>query len=255
MKKTVLITGASSGFGYEFVKLFAKEDYNLILTARNIERLEEIKDEFDSLNITLIKKDLSKPHSAKELYDEIKEKGLNIDILINNAGFGLVGRFDKLDADKQLEMVELNVITLTELTHYVLQEMKLRREGKILNVASTAAFQPGPLMAVYYASKAYVLSFSEALAEELRGTGITVTALCPGPSKTNFAKAANVEKTKMFAKVMNADVVARLGYKALMKGQRVVVTGTVNKLGTYAVKFLPRSLVVKITKALTVESH
>lgn len=252
MKKTVLITGASSGFGYEFVKLFAKGNYNLILTARNIERLEEIQNEFNSLNIALIKKDLSMPHSAKELFDEIKEKGFNIDVLINNAGFGLVGRFDRLDVDRQVDMIELNVSALTELTHYILQEMKQRGNGKILNVASTAAFRPGPLMAVYYASKAYLLSFSEAIAEELRGTGITVTALCPGPSKTNFAKAANVEKTKMFAKVMDADVVAKLGFKALMKGKRVVVTGNVNKLGTYAVKFLPKRLVVKITKALTV---
>lgn len=255
MKKTVLITGASSGFGYEFVKLFAKDNYNLILVARNIEKLEEIKSEFPSSKITVVQKDLIQPNSVKELYSEIKEKGLNVDILVNNAGSGLLGRFDKLDIGRQIDMIQLNVSALTELTHYVLQEMKQRRNGKILNVASTAAFQPGPLMAVYYATKAYVLSFSEALVEELRGAGITVTALCPGPSKTNFAKAANVEKTKMFARVMNADTVAKMGYKALMRGQRVVITGTLNKIGAYAAKFLPRRYVAKIAKAITREGN
>ncbi len=254
MRKTALITGASSGLGYEFVKLFAKDDYGLILVARNIERLEEIKREFKDSEIIVIQKDLTKPNSVKELYSEIKEKGFNIDVLVNNAGFGLLGKFDKLDAGRQIDMIQLNVSALTELTLYVLQEMKQRKSGKILNVASTAAFQPGPLMAVYYATKAYVLSLSEALVEELRGTGITVTALCPGPTKTNFAKAANVEKTKMFAKVMEADIVAQLGYKALMRGQRVIITGGMNRIGAYAAKFLPRGFIAKIAKAITKEA-
>lgn len=254
MKKTVLITGASSGFGYEFVKLFIKDNYDLILVARNIEKLEEIKNEFPSSEIIVIQKDLTQPSSVKELYYEIREKGLNVDVLVNNAGFGLLGEFDKLDVDRQINMIQLNISALTELTHYVLQEMKLRGSGKILNVASTAAFQPGPLMAVYYATKAYVLSLSEALVEELKGSGITVTTLCPGPSKTNFAKVANVEKTKMFSRVMRADVVARLGYNALMRGQRVIIAGTLNKIGAYSAKFLPRSFVAKIAKAITRES-
>lgn len=254
MRKTALITGASSGFGYEFVKLFTKDNYDLILVARNIEKLEEIRNEFTSSKIIVIQKDLTKLNSVKELYNEIKEIGLNIDVLVNNAGFGLLGEFDTLDVDRQINMIQLNVAALTELTHYVLKEMKQRRSGKILNVASTAAFQPGPLMAVYYATKAYVLSFSEALVEELKGTGITVTTLCPGASKTNFAKVANVEKTKMFSKAMSADVVAQLGYKALMKGQRVIIAGTLNKLGAYSAKFLPRSFVAKIAKAITREN-
>lgn len=254
MRKTALITGASSGFGYEFVKLFTKDNYDLILVARNIEKLEEIRNEFTSSKIIVIQKDLTKLNSVKELYNEIKEIGLNIDVLVNNAGFGLLGEFDTLDVDRQINMIQLNVAALTELTHYVLKEMKQRRSGKILNVASTAAFQPGPLMAVYYATKAYVLSFSEALVEELKGTGITVTTLCPGASKTNFAKVANVEKTKMFSKAMSADVVAQLGYKAFMKGQRVIIAGTLNKLGAYSAKFLPRSFVAKIAKAITREN-
>lgn len=253
MRKTALITGASSGFGYEFVKLFAKDNYELIIASRNLERLEEIKREFPTVEVTVIQVDLTKPNSASELYYEIKDRNLRVDVLVNNAGFGMLGEFSKLDVQRQIDMIQVNAAALTELTHYVLQEMRQRGEGKILNVASTAAFLPGPLMAVYYATKAYVLSFSEALVEELRGTGITVTTLCPGPSKTNFAKAAKVEKTKMFGSVMNADTVAMLGYKALMKGQRVVITGTLNKLGAYASKFLPRSYAARFAKAITKE--
>jgi len=195
MKKTALITGASTGFGYEFVKLFAKDNYDLILVARSIDKLEKIKREFEE-----------------------------------------------------------NKITVIQLTHYVLQDMKQRGGGKILNVASTAAFQPGPLMAVYYATKAYVLSLSEALVEELKGSNITVTTLCPGPSRTNFAKAANIEKTKLFAKVMDADAVARIGYNALMRGRRVVITGTLNKFAACASKFLPRSYIAKIVKGISREN-
>jgi uncharacterized protein len=250
-RKTALITGASSGFGYEFVKLFSRYNYDLILVARNIERLKEIRNEFPKSKITVIQKDLTIPNAVKELYHEIQTKGLSVDILVNNAGFGLLGEFDKLDVDMQINMIQLNVTVITELTHYVLQDMKQRGNGKILNVASTAAFQPGPLMAVYYATKAYVLSLSVALAEELKDSGITVTTLCPGPSKTNFAKVANMEKTKLFSRVMGADRVAQLGYTALMKGQRVVITGRLNKIAAYAAKFLPRSYVAKIAKAIT----
>lgn len=253
MNKTALITGASSGFGYEFVKLFAKNNYNLILVARSIDKLQEIKRQFPAIDITVIQKDLTQINAVKNVYDKIKEKGLNVDVLVNNAGFGLLGQFSKLDVDRQVNMVQLNVSVLTELTHYVLQEMLQRNSGKILNVASLAAFQPGPLMAVYYATKAYVLSFSEALVEELRGTGITVTTLCPGPSKTNFAKAANVEKTKLFVSPMPADKVAGIGYEAMMKGRRVVIPGRTNKIGAYAAKFLPRGFVARIAKMITVE--
>lgn len=253
MSKTVLITGASSGLGYEFVKLFSKDNYQLILVARNMTRLEEIKKEFSNTIITLLPKDLTKPNAIKELYAEIKSQNLNVDILINNAGFGLLGEFDKLDLAKQLNMIQLNISVLTELTHYVLQEMKSRKAGKILNVASIASFEPGPLMAVYYATKAYVLSFSEALVEELKGSGITVTTLCPGPTATNFGKVASADKTQMFSNAMAADVATKIGYDALMKNKRVVIPGASNKSMAYLVKFLPRSLVTKVVMYISKE--
>ena len=253
MRKTALITGASSGFGYEFAKIFAKDGYDLILVARNLKRLEEIREEFREEEVTVIQKDLSIPGSAGELYKEIKNKGLTIDVLVNNAGFGLLGEFSKLDVSKQAEMIHLNVTALTELTHYALQEMRERNNGKILNVASTAAFQPGPLMAVYYATKAYVLSFSEALVEELKGTNITVTTLCPGATKTNFFKSASAEKARLSGMAKEVGEVALQGYKALMKGRRIVVPGAFNKAGSYAAKFLPRSMAAKVAKYVGTE--
>ncbi|WP_026881678.1 SDR family NAD(P)-dependent oxidoreductase [Clostridium akagii] len=251
MGKTVLITGASSGLGYEFVKLFSKDNYHLILVARNLKRLEEIKIEFPSTKITIISKDLTAPNAVKELYEKIKAQKFNVDVLVNNAGFGLLGEFDKLDLKRQLNMIQLNISVLTELTHYVLQEMKSRKDGKIMNVASVASFEPGPLMAVYYATKAYVLSFSEALVEELKGSGITITTLCPGPTSTNFGKVASADKSKMFSRAMAADVATKIGYHALMKNKRVVIPGASNKAMVYLVKFMPRSLVTKVVKYIS----
>lgn len=248
MKKTALITGATSGLGYEFVQLLAKEQCNLIVVARNEEKLLSIKSEFPLLNVTTIPMDLSKPGSVRKLVEEIQEKELQVDVLINNAGFGLLGKFDELNVEKQLEMIQLNISALTELTHAFLPQMKKQKFGQIMNVASTAAFQPGPMMAVYYATKAYVLSFSEALVEELAGTGVTVTTLCPGATKTNFGSVANVEKTKMFSKAMDATTVAALGYNGMKNGKRVVITGGSNKIGATAAKFLPRSTAAKIAK-------
>ena len=248
MKKTALITGATSGLGYEFVQLLAKEQYNLIVVARNEEKLLSIKSEFPLLNVTTIPMDLSKPGSVRKMVEEIQEKGLQVDVLINNAGFGLLGKFDELNVEKQLEMIQLNISALTELTHAFLPQMKKQKFGQIMNVASTAAFQPGPMMAVYYATKAYVLSFSEALVEELAGTGVTVTTLCPGATKTNFGSVANVEKTKMFSNAMDATTVAALGYNGMKNGKRVVITGSANKIGATAAKFLPRSTAAKIAK-------
>lgn len=248
MKKTALITGATSGLGYEFVQLLAKEQYNLIVVARNEEKLLSIKSEFPLLNVTTIPMDLSKPGSVRKMVEEVQEKGLQVDVLINNAGFGLLGKFDELNVEKQLEMIQLNISALTELTHAFLPQMKKQKFGQIMNVASTAAFQPGPMMAVYYATKAYVLSFSEALVEELAGTGVTVTTLCPGATKTNFGSVANVEKTKMFSNAMDATTVAALGYNGMKNGKRVVITGSSNKIGATAAKFLPRSTAAKIAK-------
>lgn len=250
MPKTALITGATSGLGYEFVKLFAKDGYNLVIIARNKQKMEQIKQSFHSIDVTVIAKDLSAPNAVKEVFEEVEKQGITIDVLINNAGFGLLGNFDELDIQKQVDMIQLNIAALTELTYYVLAKMKQRNEGKILNISSTAAFQPGPLMAVYYATKAYVLSFSEALVEELSDSPVTVTTLCPGPTKTNFGSVANIEGTKMFRSAMNSGFVAKLGYDALMNGNRVIVTGGLNKAGALAAKFLPRSLAAKIAKSV-----
>ncbi|RSD28453.1 SDR family NAD(P)-dependent oxidoreductase [Mesobacillus subterraneus] len=255
MKGTALITGATSGLGYEFVNMFAQDGFDLVVVARNQAKLEDIRSQYPHLNVTVITKDLSKPNAAKEVYEEVKAAGITINTLVNNAGFGLMGNFDDLDLHKQSEMIQLNITALTELTHYFLPDMKGNTtDSRILNVASTAAFQPGPMMAVYYATKAYVLSFSEALAEELAGTNVTVTTLCPGATKTNFASVAKVEKSKMFSGAMSSHEVAKQGYQAAMAGKRVVITGSGNKAGAYAAKFLPRSLAAKIAKYVAKEA-
>jgi uncharacterized protein len=248
VKKTALITGATSGLGYEFVKLFADNGYNLVLIARNEQKLEEMKHTFKSIDVKVISKDLSVPGAAKEIFNEVEEMGITIEVLVNNAGFGLMGEFHELDIKKQVEMIQLNIIALTELTYYFLPEMKHRNSGRIMNVASTAAFQPGPLMAVYYATKGFVLSFSEALVEELKGNNVTVTTLCPGATKTNFGSVASVEGTKMFSRAMDSNIVAKQGYDALMSGKRVIVTGGLNKAGAIGAKFMPRSWAAKIAK-------
>ncbi|MEH7307678.1 SDR family NAD(P)-dependent oxidoreductase [Neobacillus drentensis] len=248
MKKTALITGATSGLGFDFVKLFANDGYNLVLVARNEKKLEEIQQSYTNIEVTIISKDLSIHGAAKEVFEVLESRGIDIDVLVNNAGFGLMGKFGELDIQKQLNMIQLNVSALTEFTYYCLQKMKQRNSGRILNVASTAAFQPGPLMAVYYATKAFVLSFSEALVEELAGSSITVTTLCPGATKTNFGSVASVEGTKMFSRAMASDLVAKSGYEALMRGKRVIITGGLNKAGAIGAKFMPRSLAAKIAK-------
>ncbi len=252
--KFVLITGASTGIGYELAKIFAKEKYNLILVARNIEKLIEIREELQNLgvNIVIIKKDLSRPESPQELFNEIAEKNIEVDILINNAGFGLLGPFNELDINAQLEMIQLNITSLVQITYLFLPKMIEKRSGKIMNVASTAAFQPGPYMAIYYATKSFVLSFSEAIYAELKSKGITVTALCPGPTKTEFQKRAgmeniNLERAKLLP-YMSAEKVAQIGYKGLMKGKRVVIPGFLNKLGTKLVRLVPQTFVLNVIK-------
>lgn len=254
MTKTVVITGASSGIGLEFVKLFANDGYNLVVIARNEEKLLEIKKSYPHNNITVISKDLSKTNAVKEIVDEMKAQDITVDVLINNAGFGLLGSFEDLSIEKQLEMIQLNISSLTELNYQLLPDLKKSKSGKILNVASTAAFQPGPNMAVYYATKAFVLSFSEALAEELRPYAITVTTLCPGATKTNFSSVAKVENTKMFSNAMSSEVVAKQGFDSLMQGKRVVITGGLNKIGALAAKFLPRRTAAKVAKLVMKEN-
>lgn len=251
MSKMVLITGATSGLGYEFVRLFSNDGYHLVLVSRNEDKMREMMTDFPSSVVKIIPKDLSVPGAAEEVFNEVMKEDLEIDILVNNAGFGLKGSFEKLDLPKQTEMIQLNITALTELTHYFLPKMIENDSGKILNVASTAAFQPGPNMAVYFATKAYVLSFSEGIAEELSDRNVTVTTLCPGATHTNFSSVANLQNSKMFSRAMSAKEVALEGYHSLMAGKRIVVTGSFNRVGTIAAKLLPRSTTAKIVKGIT----
>lgn len=242
MEKTnnVLITGASSGIGYELAKVFAKNKYNLILISRSKDKLEQLADALKkkyNINVYVIAKDLSKTSSAKEIFDEVKAQSIQVDILVNNAGAGTAGLFHEEELEVDLNMIQLNITSLTELTKLFSREMIENKEGKILNVASTGSYHPGPFTAVYYASKAYVLSFSEAIAEELKPYNITVTALCPGATKTNFARTAGKEDTKW---AMNPSKVAGIAYKGLMAKKRVVIPGIMNKV---FVK-LPRSIMI-----------
>lgn len=248
-----LITGASSGIGRELAKLFAADGHDLVLVARRGEELQKLAEELKKrkpISIHIVPLDLGEPSAPQKLFDKLASKQLAIDVLVNNAGFGLLGKFHEADLGKMLAMIQLNATALTHLTGLFLPSMIARGSGRILNVASTAAFQPGPLMAVYYATKAYVLSFSEAIGEELRGTGVTVTSLCPGPTKTEFGETAGMQGTKLFEgpNVLSVERVARDGFRACMKGRRLVVPGLLNTLLIGGSRFLPRGLVLKLVR-------
>jgi len=251
MKKTALITGASIGIGSEFCKLFAQDGYDLILVARSQNKLEVLAKELEEnykVTTHVIVKDLSKADAAQELFDETQTKNLTVDVLVNNAGIGSNGKFTGLDLATELNMVQLNVTSLVALCHLYGKAMSERKQGKILNVASTAAFQPGPYMANYYASKSYVLLFSEALHEELKKEGVTVTALCPGATKTEFFNAADMVGTNLANSpfIMPAEKVAKIGYAALNKGRAVVVSGWVNWVMAQSVRISPRLVIRKV---------
>lgn len=245
MKGAALITGATGGIGYELAKLFAQNGHNLVLVARDKARLETVAQELASqhgVQVQAIAKDLARANSAPELFDQVRHLSIRVDVLVNNAGVGLYGLFAQEDPAAELEMLQLNVLSLTQLARLFLPEMLSRGAGRILNVASTAAFQPGPLMAAYYASKAYVLSFSEALANELRGTGVTISVLCPGPTATGFQKRADMLASKLFERgVMDASTVAAAGYRGLMRNKTLVIPGWRNKLLAVSVRLPPRS--------------
>jgi len=252
---TALITGASSGIGWELVKLFAEDRQDLVLVARNRKKLDQIGRDLTGafgIRVRVIAKDLANPKAPSEIAQELSSAGVSLDALVNNAGFGVYGAFSKTDGAKELEMLQVNVVGVTQLTKLFLPAMLERRSGKILNVASTAAFQPGPLMAVYYASKAYVLSFSEALSNELSGSGVTVTALCPGPTDTEFQKEAGLEGTRLFSNpfVRDARSVARAGYQGMISGKGIVIPGLSNQILAQAVRFAPRQLVTAISRSL-----
>ncbi|MFL6720242.1 MAG: SDR family NAD(P)-dependent oxidoreductase [Sphingomonas sp.] len=249
MKKVALVTGASSGLGVEFARQLARRGHTLVLAARRKDRLDELARELGNARAVAI--DLSKNGAAAKLIADIEASGETVDLLVNNAGFGLIGRFAELDAKRQRQMIDLNVGTLTDLCRAVAPAMIERKSGSILNVASTAAFQPGPKMAVYFATKAFVLSLSEALHEELKPHGIKVSCLCPGPTRTEFGDVAGFGGNGLFDRLaMKADEVVESGLDALDRNRAVVIPGLVNKLVAASTRFAPRSVVRKITGAI-----
>lgn len=250
-----LITGASNGIGLELAKVHASKGGDLVLVARNKAKLDELKTELEQqykVSVYTIGKDLSLSNAAQEVYDETTKQKLQIDYLINNAGFGDFGMFVATDWNKELQMINLNITTLTQFTKLYLKDMVQRGGGKIMNVASTAAFQSGPTMAVYYATKAYVLSFSEAIDNELSDKGVSVTTLCPGPTESGFQSAAAMEESALVKgkKLPTSKEVAEYGYTAMMKGKTIAIHGLMNWIMANLVRFTPRALVVKITRKL-----
>ena len=246
MSQTVLITGATGGIGLEFVKIFASKGASLLLIARNELKLRSMCEKLRArgLEADYVACDLSDPDVPAKIAAHAKREGLAVDILINNAGFGDYGPFAEADLRKQLDMIDLNVRALTEMTGLFLPGMIARGSGRILNVGSIASFEPGPMMSVYYATKAYVLSFSEAIARELKGTGVTVTCLCPGPTNTGFTAGAGMqERFADIFRLTGPASVAAYGYKALMRGQAVAIHGLPSKIGAFGVRFLPREAV------------
>lgn len=253
--QTALITGASAGIGVDLAECFAKDGYDLIITARGEPALKEVADRLSKaygVKITTIAGDLGAIGAGAKLAADIAQRGLSIDVLVNNAGFGHAGGFAAQPIEPQLGMIDLNIRALTELTHIYWKGMLTKKRGGVLNVASTAAFQPGPLMAIYYASKAFVLSFSEALWEEARGTGVHVSCLCPGPTVSKFRDRAGTDKTRLgkTSKPMASMPVAQEGYDGFVRNKRVVITGGRNRMMVGAAKMLPREQVLKTVRRL-----
>jgi uncharacterized protein len=253
--KTALVTGASNGIGLELARIHASKGGNLVLVARNKSKLDELKIELENqyeISVYTIGKDLSLTNSAQEVYNETVQQKIQVDYLINNAGFGDFGMFVDTDWNKELQMINLNITTLTQFTKLYLQDMVARKSGKIMNVASTAAFQSGPTMAVYYATKAYVLSFSEAIDNEVKNKGVTVTALCPGATESGFQVAAAMEESALVKgkKLPTSKEVAEYGYKSMLSGKTVAIHGMMNYILANSVRFMPRAFVVTVTRKM-----
>jgi short-subunit dehydrogenase len=253
--QTALVTGASAGIGVDLAECFARDGYDLILAARTASTLQQVADRLAKaydVAATSIAADLQSIGSGKRLADEIDRRGLSVDVVVNNAGYGTAGAFDRSDLTTQLGMIDLNDRALVELTHIYWPRMIANGRGGVLNVASTAAFQPGPLMAIYYASKAFVLSFSEALWEEARGTGVKVSCLCPGPTVSKFRERAGTGKVRLSkaSTPMPSMPVARMGYEAWQANTRVMVTGTRNRVMASLVSLLPRTAVLRMVRNL-----
>lgn len=249
-KPTALITGASKGIGLELAHIFAASGYDLILVARDHSKLAELAKTLEAKHRTkslVLALDLGLAETPRKIAQAAQDSGRHVDVLVNNAGFGLLGPFQTTSLDVELEMIQVNLSALVALTKHFLPEMVRRKRGRILQVASTAGFQPGPLMAVYYATKAFVLSFSEALAEELRGTGVTVTALCPGPTASEFQKVAKMQGSRLVGTRMDsAKMVAQAGYDAMVAGIRIVIPGARFKLLPFMLRFFPRAAVTRL---------
>lgn len=254
-KRTALVTGASAGLGREIASLFAKDRHDVVLVARSESKLNALADDLrqaDGITAHVVAADLSDPKAPWAVLDEVRRRGIAVDFLVNNAGFGSNGSFLDLDLAREIDMVEVNVSALVKLTHLFVGPMRERGFGRVLNIASTAGFQPGPFMATYYASKAFVVSFSEALAFELEGTGVTVTCHCPGATATDFASTAGNDRTRLFQRsgVADAKEVALHAYRAMMRGEVLTVHGVLNWIGAEALRFAPRSLVRSIAASL-----
>jgi short-subunit dehydrogenase len=253
-EKTALVTGASAGLGRELARLAAKDGHDLVLVARRRERLEALAAELNAahgVQVAVIAADLSDLAAPSSIAERLRAEGKQVDFLINNAGFGSCGLFSKADLAREVEMIHLNIRALVQLTHLFLPEMLARKGGRILNVASIAGFVPGPFMATYYASKAFVLSFTEALSSELLGTGVTITASCPGPTETEFGTVAGGRTTKLFQRnVAQAAPVALHAYRAMMAGKVVAIPGWMNKLIAQSTRISPRAWLRAIAAGL-----
>ncbi len=252
-REVALITGASSGIGLELARLFAADKADLVLVARSEGRLRELAQELKEKHqtrCTIIAADLGKPSAGAAIAGHLESEKIAVDVLVNNAGYGTYGPFASNPMEPELQMIQVNVLALTELTRRLLPGMIQRRHGRILNVASTAAFQPGPLMAVYYATKAYVLSFTEALANELKGTGVTATALCPGPTASGFQAVAKMQGSRLVhgKRMPDSASVARAGYRAMKAGRTVYIPGFGNWVMAGSVRFAPRKMVTSMVR-------
>ena len=252
--ESVLITGASSGIGLEMTKLFAAAGSNLILLARSEDKLRRVAEEMRTthqVEVRVVPMDLAKPDAAQEVYDQLQVEGVSVDVVVNNAGFGALGPVAELPVERQINMIQVNVTALTHLTRLFLPGMLERDRGGILNVASVAGFQAGPYMAVYYASKAYVISFTEALAEEVSHTNVHVTCLAPGATETGFGSDSGMGNARIFKMgSMDAHDVALAGFKGQREGDVLVIPGLKNRLTVFSGRFMPRSVMRKMVKSL-----
>ncbi len=250
MKNVALITGASSGIGKELACIHASKNGDLVLVARREEELLALKTELEQtykVAVEVFVCDLMRPHAANEVFEFVQSKNIQVEVLMNNAGLGGYGNFNERELSKELDMIQLNIVALTELTHLILPQMVARKSGKILNTASTAGFMPGPLQSVYFATKAFVVSFSQGIAFELQGKGITVTALCPGPVKTGFESAAGMSGSGLFEKSASASSTAMKGYRAMEKGKMIVITdGALKFTINWVLPLAPRKMVLKM---------